>query len=78
MSDSIIEHGIPIPPSQRKSIDQKFPEIVLLQIGDSFVIPEKDSVFPIHIEVCLFGLKHDARYEVREVENGDVRVWRVE
>ena len=76
MSDSEIERGIPIPSEQRWKIEDRFPEIMALEVGDSFLIPKDKSFFPIHISVALYGIKNSMRHEVRKINDGDYRVWR--
>jgi uncharacterized protein (DUF2249 family) len=73
-----VERGIPIPPSGKVSIEQTFSELLALEKGDSFVIPKDKSMFPLHVSIAIFGIKNQQRHEVRELENGDFRVWRTE
>ena len=77
MSDSIIEKSIPIPPKSRQLIQERFPELLCLEVGNSFMIPKDQARFPLHISIAMFGIKNDQRHEVRELDNGDFRVWRV-
>ena len=70
---SEIERGIPIPPNEKVPLDREFPELLVLEVGDSFVIPEKR--FPGEVAIAMWGIKHGQRHEMREVEGG-FRVWR--
>jgi hypothetical protein len=74
MSDGVIERGIPISPAQRESIEKLYPEILLLEVGDSFVASKPRLSF--HISVALFGINHGQRHEVRKLDGDDYRVWR--
>jgi hypothetical protein len=76
MSDSVIERGLPIPESKRKTIEMEYPEILLLEVGDSFVAKEPCGGF--HISVALFGINNKQMHEVCKVDGEDsYRVWRV-
>ena len=72
--DIKIERGIPIFPKRDTLLEEKFPEFLALELGDSFVIP-KDK-FPMQITIALWGIKKNQRHEIRELDNGDFRVWR--
>jgi hypothetical protein len=74
MADSAIERGVPIPLPQREPIERKYPELLVLEIGDSFVA--KKAPFGFHIGIALFGIEHDQRHEVRQVVGDEYRVWR--
>lgn len=74
MSDSAIERGVPIPSPQHEPIERKYPELLALEIGDSFVVGKAPLGF--HVEIALFGIKHDQRHEVRQVVGDEYRVWR--
>lgn len=71
-----IEHGIPIPPKSDVPLEKSFPELLQLQPGDSFVIPRK--AFVSHISIALWGVKHHQEHEVRQLGDGDYRVWRTQ
>jgi hypothetical protein len=68
-----IEHGIPIPPEKAVPLEVTFPELLVLEVGDSFVIPNRK--FPTYTEFALWGAKHGQHHEIRQIE-GDFRVWR--
>ena len=76
MSDGTIERGIPIPADKRKSFEEIYPEICLLEIGDYFVV--KDAPFGMHMGVAVFGLKNNRHHEVRKIDEtkDDFMVWR--
>jgi hypothetical protein len=76
MSETI-EHGIPIPKEKKvgEGLEIIFPELIALQPSDSFVIPE--AKFPTYIEIAMWGIDHGHEHEVRRLDNGDYRVWRV-
>jgi hypothetical protein len=74
MIESSIERGLPIPLRPRQAIEQQHPELLALEVGDSFLI--RKAPLGIHIAVAMFGIKNDQRHEVRQVEGDDYRVWR--
>jgi hypothetical protein len=74
MSDSIIERGVPIPSQPRQAIEQKYPELLALEVGDSFVI--RKAPLGTHMGIALFGIKCDQRHELRQLAGDDYRVWR--
>lgn len=74
---TIIEHGIPIPPYEKEPIEQRYPELLVLDVGDSFVI--ENAPLSTHVSVAVFSIKSGQRHELRKVEgkSDDYRVWRV-
>ena len=75
MSDSVIESGIPIPPPQKNGLSDRYPEILCLEIGDSFLA--KNAPLGLRIGIALFGIERDQRHAVRKIEGDDYRVWRI-
>lgn len=75
MRDITIENGIPIPKKTEIALEDKFPEFLALKISDSFVIPNER--FPLYLVIADWGCQHNQRHEVRKLDNGDYRVWRV-
>lgn len=73
-----IEKGIPIPEDKTREAEDLYPEILLLSIGDSFVVPKEKAAMPFHVTIMLFGIKNNQRHEVRKLDNGDFRVWRTQ
>jgi hypothetical protein len=74
MSDSTIERGIPIPPRDKEPIEKKYPELMILEVGDCFLA--RNTPLTFHLEVAMFGIKRDQRHEVRKESGDDYRVWR--
>jgi hypothetical protein len=75
MIENKIEHGIPIPPIKITPLEERFPQFLSLEINDSFVILDKE--FPMHFVIGEWGRNNNRRHEVRKLDNGDYRVWRV-
>lgn len=74
----MIEKNIPIPKDPKGTkIEEIFPELLQMQVGDSFVIANKDFRFGMFMAIALFGLENHQRHENRTMDNGDVRLWRV-
>jgi hypothetical protein len=73
---SEIEKGIPIPGEKRLNLEDKFPQFLKLEVGDSFVISEKDFSATCFIEIANFGTRNRQCHEVRELSNKNFRVWR--
>jgi len=75
VSDTTIERGLPIPPSRRESIEVRYPEMLVLEVGDSFLA--KHAPLGLHIGIAMWGIKHNQRHEVRQVQGDDYRIWRL-
>lgn len=71
----MIEHGIPIPEIKAGTFVEVYPEILELDVDDSFLIP--DAPFGLHLAVVLFGIERNQRHVVRRVEGETYRAWRV-
>lgn len=74
MSDSVIEKGVPIPTKGIRKPEDKYPELLVLNVGDSFVV--HNAPIGTHVLVALFGIENDQRHEVRKISGDDFRIWR--
>lgn len=76
-----LESGIPIP-AYGKGISGscKYPLLLVMQVGDSFLIPTKNTqqeALAIQNYLSQWSKKHGQKHVTRRVDGG-VRVWRIE
>jgi len=67
MNQPLIEKGVPIP--------GRFP-FGQMEVGDSFVITTKRSTAAVAAR--RYGDKHKMKFVTRKMDNGAIRIWRVE
>lgn len=83
----IIEKGIPIPPRSRFTPASR-EDFAALEVGDSFAVPVPEKYRPkptvwigtnrLRNAAYMFGKRHGRKFTVRCMEEGVIRVWRVE
>ena len=77
-SEITIDKDVPIPPGNGRGASVKYP-YHLLEVGDSFLYPEGFKEMLARRYTSLQSVKmKPKKFSARKVEDGRIRVWRVE
>jgi hypothetical protein len=71
-----IDKGIPIPPDRVSGKAKKYPQLRVMEIGDSFFVPDKITNSMTNTLRCARPRKFRMRTRVEDGITG-IRIWRI-